>query len=182
MRDSVSKVHSDEGLSDIKSDKELCRICLQHGDTKLEKRCKCNAKTHDLCLAYWIKTRPKAENKYEMNCEVCHSPYNIDKSIQRLMNDNKDIDRDREISIGITTSDPVNNFTNQSGCHPLCLCSSLFLCTIIPIWLLYYLVIINQNNESTDKYTLGITIYITVGTFVTLVYATYKEIYKNNNS
>lgn len=177
MTDTVSKVLPDEGYSEEKTDKEICRICLQHGDTPLKKKCKCNVKTHDLCIAYWIKTRPKGENTDKMRCEVCHSPYIIDESIKRLICNKKDEEND-ELSIEIITS---NN--NQSNCHPICICLSLFCGVVIPIWSIYWFVnVANDENGFNTQIPLFVAIYLTVGSFLALAYGAYKDLYGNNNN
>ena len=176
MRDIIPKIHPDDVSVDENTDEDICRICLQHGDTPLKKRCKCNVNTHDLCIANWIKTRPKGENRSKMRCEVCHSPYIIDESIEKIICEkNKE---NVELSIEIISS----NNDNHSNCHPICILVSLFCAVVIPVWLLYWFVKANEDDESSTEFMFGLSIYLTVGSFLVLVYGTYKDLYGNSNN
>ena len=75
-------------MTDIKSNNDnICRICLESGNEKLNKRCNCINQCHDTCLIKWLKVRTESDYNY-LKCEICNSPYKFDKNFNNLLNKN----------------------------------------------------------------------------------------------
>ena len=74
-----------------------------------------------------------------MRCEVCHSPYIIDESIEKIICEkNKE---NVELSIEIISSNNDNH-----NCHPICILVFFVRCCN-PVWLLYWFVKANEDEK-----------------------------------
>jgi len=130
------------------SEEDKCRICLESGKEKLEKRCNCNNLCHDSCLVYWIKTRP--QNQDNLICEICKSPYTIDSALKNLI------------------------YPKQSFFFKILKLSQIYLAIIIPIWIIFLSSWLNSNLDQDKKnqrleftalLTLSLTIYYLIIVF-----------------